>query len=405
MYFLFDFEMDRIIDLQHEFDELISKDGTDLSYAYTVAPFCKRALEILGDDPFKWPIQVNEYRIIDIYYETLYHWWTLHVGKPFPFKLLVLLMVYRPFIYYVVAMTKTYDELAGLISRINEQIDLIFKKNLDNERVVKLKQIMNLKRIDPTKLSSIAYLHYLIGFQFMKNMIGVNKETVMNAAHDNHANVIYVNVLHNLPYHDKEVYVYREIQDRIGFKFLTPEIAERYRPIALTEISKDYQRSKRFVYDEITECNMFVLDYNGNDFTILTKDDKPYLFNKKNATRFMNGAIPMLITNETFINYAEQMYNESIHRVFSSEKVIDIEIPRFASLFNECIRSILDESEIINKLQLSKFCDRLDQSLDGKMDVLDRSLFVFYCRLYNWSGEMDKHMFVEYMKGYFDPVE
>ena len=391
--------------MQREFEESMMKLDNDFSYTYMVLPYCKKALELLGNDPFKWPVLANEFHLIDIYYETLYHYYTLHIDKPFPFKLLVLLMLYRPLIYYVVCLTKKYDELPKLNDRINNEIDEIFKKQSDNERVVNLKEIMNMKHISPDKLSSLAYMHYFIGFKFTKSLIGVNKDKVNDIAHEYNANIIYINVLHNLAFHDKEVYVYKDTLDKIGFKFLTSDIVKRFRPIDRTLVPKTYNFKDLFVHDKLTETNIFVLNYNDTDFTIITKDDKPYVFNQKQAERFMKGALPMLISNETFINYAEQTYNDLIPRIVYKDKVdIDIELPRFARIYNEYIRPVLDSFKIDNKLQLSRFCDRLNEVIED-IPKLEKDLFVFYCRLYNWSGTIDKHDFVEYMKSYFEPVD
>ena len=396
----------RIEYIQKEFDDMITQKDAELAYAYTVVPLCKKILELIGNDPFQWPVHVGDFHLIDIYYETLYHYYTLHIDKPFPFKLLVLLMIYRPFIYYVVCMTKEYRELDKLNARIEKEIDELFKKREDNERVVQLKDIMKIKHIPPEKLSSLAYMHYFIGFKFTKSLIGVNKLKVDTLAQENHANVIYLNILHNLPFHEKEVYVYREVQDRLGFKFLTPEMVRRYKPIEKTDVPETYNFDKLFTYNKLTETNMFVINYNDKDFTIITKDNKPYIFNQKQATRFMHGALPILISNQDFINYAEQTYCNIMPRIVSSEKVlIDFEAPRFAEIYKEHIQTILQDFKIENKLHLSRFCDRLSTELDGALNKTEKDLFVFYCRLYNWSGVIDKHDFIEYMKGYFDPPD
>lgn len=390
--------------IQKDFEEMMSK-TSDYSYAYTIVPFCKRMLDFLGDDPFKWPI-LTEFHLIDIYYETIYHYYTLHIDKPFPFKLLVLLMLYRPFIYHVACITKQYNEIEKFNERICKEIDVLFKKRLDNERVVNLKEIMNMRHISTDKLSSIAYLHYLVGFKFNKSMVGIDKERVINLAHDNHANIIYINILHNLPFHDKTVYVYRESTEKIGFQFLVPEVVKKYKPIELTSVPETYKFDRLFDYENVTEANMFVINYNDHDFTVLTKDNEPYILNQKQSQRLMNGALPMLISNEDFINYAEQSYHKLIPRFVTSEKIeIKEELPRFAEIYNEYIRLLLDSFIIENKLHLSRFCDRLSEVLDGHINKTEKDLFVFYCRLYSWSGPMDKHMFVEYMKSYFDPPE
>ena len=392
--------------IQRDFEESITKPGIDLSYKSAIVPWFEKVMSLIGDDPFKWPLRSDKFNVIDIYYETVYHYYTLHIDKPFPFNLLVMLMIYRPFIYYVVCLTKEYKELDKLNEQIINEIAEIFKNSDDNEYVIRLKDIMKIKHISPDKMSSLAYLHYLIGFKFNGSMIGINRRRLDEIAQENHANVIKINVLHNLPFNRDDVYVYAEMKEKIGFRFLTPEVVERFKPIKKTNVPNSYQYDKLFSYEKVTDANMFVLNYNDNDFTILTKDDKPYIMNEKNSRRFMNGALPMLISNRDFINYAEQTYNELIPRFISSNKTLeDIELPRFAQIYKEHIQQVLQDTKINTKFHLSKFCDRLIDVLDECMDKTDKSLFVFYCRLYTWTGTFNKHEFVEYMKSYFDPPE
>lgn len=406
-----------IENIQKEFDKKFinifdSKNNSkntenDLSYTNLVIPFVKKLGELIGENPFEWPIYITNKYVINIYYEFLYFQYTSNLcRKKFPLKILIILMIYRPFIYYICCMSIEYSKVDQFRNLILKNISEIYSGGNEEMRPVKkFKEIINLEQIPPEERSAIMYFHFFIGIKFDKSMISISRDEVEKIKKLNDAeSILFINILYNSDCYESNIYVYKEMKEKIGTKIITPEVAKNFRPILNSEISKDYKRDKLYEIDKISEKNIVVINYDNKHFTILlNRNYKPLILNSYETKKFIGGGIPILISPEDYNSYAENMYYNSLTKIISKIDInqISIQKPIFATIYYDYIYEKLVGKEIKTKLDLIDFCKSIEVP-DNLINPDDLKLFKFYASLYQWEGEFELKEFISHMKSYFE---
>ena len=385
-------------------DKIATSDN--LSYIDTVIPLCKELLDEIGHDPKQWP-KILTFDTVDIYGECLYYHYTVNNDDEFPFELLVLLMLYRPFIYHCVCVTKTYDELSVFNDKINEVISSMYGTEFLPEYVKQFRQLMEIGDETIEDLSAITYFHYFIGFQFDTNYIGLTLNEV-NRLIPQRDCLIKINICYN--YHSNEVYTYHSVSGNIGNELLTPDTVKAFVPIEKHKIPTDYPE-KYVSIDSPTGAlgneNYAVLNYDNEHFTILTHEvdgkTEPYKFDKSTASKLMKGGLPNQISLEAYRVYAENMYYKSLNQYIAKTTIPNVKVPDESLIF-EKIRPIIQEfqDKYVSKSLFTKMINRIDAKLGEMKDVPknERKLFVFYAKCYN-SDTFHVNDFIRYLDTYF----
>jgi len=398
----------KINEIQKKFTEKITK-SSNLSYMETVIPLCKEIIAKIGLNTNTWPI-IKTYDDVDIYGECLYYFYTVNKPKTFPFDLLVLLMVYRPFIYHTIVLSTTYKDLSDLNKKILEKLSELYGNDIVTGKVNYLRELIDLSEKDLENISPITYFHYFIGFKFNKKYIGINKSEIDIFQKERNCGFISVNVCNN--YNQSDVYIYRNSTINIGNEFLTTKLVEKFKPIEKTIIPKDYPKSNITLIGNVENNNTFaILNYNNNDFTILCgEDSEPYKFTNVEMENFINGGLPNLITLENYKLYAEQMYYRSLNNLIKTKEYED-EVNPIHLIVNandvfQIINPILDKyrKAPMNKHVFDKMINSMKTELEKnkKMDINERKLFIFYASCYPYEN-FHTNEFISYLNNYFNP--
>lgn len=373
--------------IQDKFNNLLT--SKNLNYDKLVLPLCEEIMKLISKSPSNWPIIPLSKNIIDIYYETIYHFHYLNPNTEIPFELFLNLMSYRPLIYFVELMTKTYKEADVFKEKLKQTIIDIYGTGSYPKNIQDLYELITLEYPDISKISAITYFHYFIGFKFSESKIGIHEIPKDKGR-------VVINITHNLEYHDKNVYVYHEHKFRVGQSFLTKEIMDKFKPIESVEIKN---KPKTLIAEKvIKDENYIVLKYNENNYTI-----SDTILIKKEAERFINGALPMLISNEDFITYNTNIYYNNLPLILDSSEHENVLIPEFSKIYYEIISPIYQyyiDGE--NKFNYKEFVSKITENINEKyMNKTEIPLFKFYIENYVFE-EFKLVDFIAYLHGYFD---
>lgn len=403
-------KIDKIqIDFDNEFAKIFDKENPsnkDLSYTNLIIPYIKKIEKLLPENPVEWPLIVSNKYVVNIYYEFLYYQCTRNnFRKMFPLKLLVILMVYQPFIYYVCCMSIEYSKLNIFKNQIRNILESEFtggKQYIDEYNY--LHMVLDLTPVPPENKSAISYFHAFTGFRFDKPLIGVSKEGLEKIRKQVGADsIFYINIIYNSECYQSDVYIYKDIEQKIGTKIISPEVAKMFQPILKEKIPDDYHKDKLYEIDNLTEKNLIVLNYDNKHYTVPLDDHlKPLIMNIFEIEKLKGGAIPIMISQEDYRFVAENAYYQKLSIIISKldYKEYKITKPIFSKIYFDYIYEKLVKSNIKTKLNLIDLCNSITVPED-LIDPEDLKMFKFYASLYSWHGEFNHEDFLLHMQTYF----
>lgn len=401
-------KINSINSIKKEFDEILIK-GDNFNYDDVIVRLCERLINELGQDISTWPIIKYPSNIIDIYFECLYYYWLINRFKSinFPLQQLVILMSYRPIVYHSISMTKTHKELKEWIGEIREIIYELYGKSNKTNLILKFEELLEISTQPIKNISAITYFHYFIGFRFHKSYIGIDKNKLIEIL-GKYDSIIHINITYNLEGYKDNVFVYSEMSDVIGNKFLDPFLVKRFKPIRNVFIDKK-PTSMISIEGEIGDINYFVINYNDEIFTLLSKGEELLPFTKIEAERFIDGAIPLQITNEEYLVYGRNIYHNSLNKIISSVDLSEEDkkvLPNHGKIFIEKIQPHLDyyvENYKINMDIFHKMISDIEKDIDSNdLHEDEKKIFIFYIDMYTFE-EFNRNEFISYIMGYFNP--
>lgn len=242
----------------------------------------------LDDKPF---LVINESGII-VYYEILWREFAIE-HKELSFELQILLMLYRPFTYYMLSLRKTYSELYEFNRSI---IEFLQSKNIHSASSEKLRRIVNLNKPNLETISTIAYFHYFINFEFESSNIGIDRDKLSKIRPNG---CIFVNPCFNDPYNIDSTFIYRLADSKLGTQLLTTESIDKFSPIAKVECIKTKERAWIDGHLE-DDGNGLVIQYSNDIFTLSST-----LLTKSQAMALLEGAIQIPFTNDRITHYIQ----------------------------------------------------------------------------------------------------
>lgn len=375
------------MEIQQKFEKLIVS-GENLDYDSIINPLCEELKSSLDADISKWPLIYIQDRVV-IYYELLYK-----NRDRLDDKHLLLLMPYRPLIYYYQIMKLTYEEATSWRKKIKQLIPEVFGVGFSGERLIRFKELMKLskKKLD---VSPITFFHYFIGFKFSNKYIGLTKDELQTVIEGK--NIIYINI--NCK-NKKDVYSYRQVTEAMGRKLLTLEVAKNFHPIIIASLKDDYP--KEMITGNTEDENYVAINYDNEHFTLISDGDELKTYTKDETNRFINGALPITINDEDFEIYAKLMYHNTIPKIVTPIN-IEAKLPDAAKIYNERIRNMIDSYLPMNQNKYRQFVKEVESSITTEdMNENEKKLFIFYLDTYTFL-EFNVYEFVSYLWGYFDP--
>lgn len=396
-------------DFDNEFAKIFDKDNPsnkDLSYTNLIIPYVKKIEKILPENSIEWPIIVSNKYAVNIYYEFLYYHCTHNnFRKMYPLKLFVILMVYQPFIYYVCCMSIEYSKIEIFKRKIKDTLESEFtggKQYIDE--YLYFHKVLDLAPVPPENKSAISYFHAFTGFKFDKSLIAISKEELEKIKKQVGAeSIFYINIIYNSECYQSDVYIYKDLKEKIGTKIVSPEIAKNFQPILKEKIPDDYHKDKLYEIDKLTEKNLVVINYDNKHYTVPLDDhSKPLVLNSFEIEKLKGGALPIMISQENYRFVAENSYYQKLSKIISKldYKEHKITKPIFSKIYFDHIYEKLVKSNIKTKLNLVNLCNSITVPED-LIDPEDLKMFKFYASLYSWRGEFNHEDFLIHIQSYF----
>ena len=368
--------------------EEISKHQT-LSYQELIIPRCEALSAELGAER---PIVISD-DVVVLYYELLFRDYIN--GNSLSDETLILLMSYRPIVYHLESIKRTYKEIEEWNSKLEKTIEAVFDTGFKHARVQLLKQTMKLAA-EPFDMSAITYFHYFIGFEFYRPYIGIKLDELKRLTD---ANLIFINITYKLSKHKNYVYTYHQPDITLGNSFITSADIDAFKPIEKTKTQK---------YKEMISCpelanrNVIALRYSDDCFTLLSNGSEIKYFDKKEAERFLDGAISSTLNKEQLESHASAMYHNELPRLLSVESKESVQLPDASDVFTKHIKPLLSKFSNMNRNRYRRFIERLkEEEID--INKQEKELLILYLSLYTFI-DWNYNEFVSYFWAYFEDL-
>ena len=395
--------------------EEISKHQT-LSYQELIIPRCETLSAELGAER---PIVISD-DVVVLYYELLFRDYIN--GNSLSDETLILLMSYRPIVYHLESIKRTYKEIEEWNSKLERTIEAVFDSGFKHARVQLLKQTMKLAA-ESLDMSAITYFHYFIGFEFYRPYIGIKLDKLKRLTD---ANLIFINITYKLSKHKNYVYTYHQPAITLGKSFMTSADIDAFKPIEKTktqkykemiscyeqtelgkpseqtELGKPSEQTELGKHLELADRNVIALRYSDDCFTLLSNGSEIKYFDKKEAERFLDGAISSTLNKEQLESHASAMYHKELPRLLSVESKESVQLPDASDIFTKHIKPLLSKFSNMNRNRYRQFIERLkEEEID--INKQEKELLILYLSLYTFI-DWNYNEFVSYFWAYFEDL-
>lgn len=367
-----------------------------LAYQELIVPRCETLKAELGADR---PIVISD-DVVVLYYELLFQEYMQQ--QSLDEKTLVLLMSYRPIVYHLESIKRTYKEIEDWNSQLEETIDSIFDNEFKHARVQLLKQTMKLA-VSHLEMSAITYFHYFIGIEFYRPYIGISRDELIKLI--GRRTCAFININYKLA---SDVYVYHQPAITLGNSFMTASDIEAFKPIEKLEAT--YYKDM-ITIDELSDDNVIALRYSDDCFTLISNGSSIRSFNRDEAQRFLDGAINSTLKKEQLETYAASMYHRELPRLLTNELQSELQnvsldselsLPSASDVFSKHVKPLLSRFTNMTRGKYKRFIDRL-QEIDLGIEKQERDLLMLYLSLYTFI-DWNYNEFVSYFWAYFEDL-
>ena len=184
-----------ITDIIHECQNNINKiyqssnSSTNSTNTYTyesvIMPEVNKILSELNKlAPSSFPKKVQLEQKIDIYAEALavhmIYTYDKSINFKYPLHAIVTVLLKHPFLINIVQSNKTSDEWSTLSQELMEDMKLTYGSIESNIQAKKLASLLQKSTLIDSKVSSLHKFHYMSGFTFVPDCVGVTKSVLLN---------------------------------------------------------------------------------------------------------------------------------------------------------------------------------------------------------------------------------
>lgn len=361
------------MDLRQEFE---SKLFAEPDYDRTVLPFVRQHLDASFEPP-------KTFQPIDVYGEILLY--KFSNGQELPNEHLVALMAYRPFVYHVLAATKTVDEFQKWRDELIDAMPPQGERSNEYRSLVELLEMPIIEDCSP-----VLFWHYFIGLPFVERKVGIDKERL---------DVELSNAKTALFLHASSEYVYTSSNQAFGKSYITPEAIANYHPIHKERITE--RKGRTHTEKGKGEANYAVIDYCNGYYTVIDRT-----FTDQELKRMADGALPLITDSKYYVGQAKQQFLLNVGRMVSAPK----SVPKLCDvpvIINECVIPVLDSIGAVTKSTINRFVSEVAALIEKKkaMEPVDLLLFKHYLTDFNLSVDWHKGYFYSYVNTYFAPQE
>ena len=393
--------IERLEQLQREFDKSISTLPTLSFSAISNSIFETILRDELHYDPPTWPFYLYNGAGVCLYYECLWKYYSeiAYVdkhAKQLRDELLILLMCYRPLTYHMSTIQLRYQELDEFNDHL---LSILDEHHVATSQAIRLRELIKFNKPSVSDLSSLAFFHYFLNFNFDVNLVGIDKQTML--LNRKSGGLIVVNATFNDVYNSHSTYIYRKSSERLGQLLLTPESITKFAPIVRVESLKRNDRA--WIEIELRdEENQVALQYSDDVFTLSTS-----LLNRDDAVAFLEGgAIRIPFPAEKLKRYTTNEFFSLLTRNLTSTVEKPMIFSNFGKFVWEIINPIFD-AHSLTSFDYDQFTTNVIKSLSEKQFLPELELKAFNTYLGVYPGARDEKFeiqeFLDYSRAFISP--
>lgn len=328
---------DIINECQNNINEL--KNLSTVTYENTIIPEANKILTELNKlDSSSWPRKLNIEKGIDIYTEAIavhmLYTYTKNIKFNYPFHCVIYVLIKHPYFINMIQMGKNYDEWKEYSEQLINEISLLYGDSNSSNNINELKKLLyNDSKLNYNDTSAIHKFHYLIGFHFESETVGITGEELLTKLNDKHlidkdTIFISINVAFNI-LNNKSIVIYKNIP-KFREKLLNISTIDLFNPFIQPEHIYAPSKEYAILSNELKELNELpknfsksyvILCYNDSDnthkchYSLAMFSETVYL-SIGNTKSFIEYKIIKSLDSKLFdLNLKEDFYN-----IIGSEK-------------------------------------------------------------------------------------
>lgn len=355
---------DIINECQQNIDSI--KNLNTATYENTIIPEASKILSELNKiEISSWPRKIKVSKNIDIYVEAIaihmLYSYAKNIKFNYPLHCIVNVLIKHPFFINILQCGKNLNEWKEFAENLNHEMLLMFGDTNSSGEINRLKSLLNQKHINNE--SSLHKFHYLIGFWFESEMIGITGNELISKLKnssiiDENTIFISINVSFNVS-NDESIIIYKDIP-KLKEKLLNIKTIDLFNPFIQPKHIYKAKKDYNILNNNLEEINALPSNY-SKSFVLLCYNDSE----KINQCHFSlaNYAETKYLSKEDTQNFIE-------YRVL---KTVDVKLLDFY-LKEEFYNKICSEKKDV--VELKKDYIKLMQLIKESFNSVDKNKFI-----------------------------
>lgn len=400
---------------QHNIDSL--NNFSSVTYENTIIPEVNKILSELNKiEISSWPRKTTLSKTIDIYVESIavhmLYSYAKNIKFKYPLHCIINVLLKHPFFINIVQCGKNLNEWKEFVISLTNELQMMYGDTNSSNDINELKLLLNQKYIDNEKESSLHKFHYLIGFWFESETVGITGNELISKLKDKSMideNTIFIsiNVSFNI-LNDKSIVIYKDIP-KFREKLLNIKTIDFFNPFIqpkhIYKSKKDYDILNN-KFEKINELpstfskSFVLLCYNDSEkidqchFSLANYGDNKYL-SKEDTKNFIEYRVLKTIDVKMLDFYLkEEFYNK-----ICSEKI------HVENLKKDYIKLMQLSKETFNRADQHTFAEKLINSVTcvGLINENELPYFKLYLSKVKTMEPYDLQSVLDYVLSYIYP--
>lgn len=252
------------------------------TYENTIIPEVNKILTELNKIKISsWPRKINLSKNIDIYVESIavhmLYSYTKNLKFKYPLHCIINVLIKHPFFINIIQCGKNLNEWKEFVKDIINELQLMYGETNSSREINELKLMLNQVYIDENKESSIHRFHYLMGFQFESETVGVTGDELLEILKkslllDESTIFISINTSFNI-LNNKSIIIYKDIP-KLREKLLNIKTIDLFNPFIEPKQIFKAERDYDILNSKFEKINELPLNYNKSFVVLCYNDSK-----------------------------------------------------------------------------------------------------------------------------------
>lgn len=252
------------------------------TYENTIIPEVNKILiELNKIKTSSWPRKINLSKNIDIYVESIavhmLYSYTKNIKFKYPLHCIINVLIKHPFFINIIQCGKNLNEWKEFVKDIINELQLMHGETNSSREINELKLMLDQVYIDENKESSIHRFHYLIGFQFESETVGVTGDELLeilkkSSSLDESTIFISINTSFNI-LNNKSIIIYKDIP-KLREKLLNIKTIDLFNPFIEPKQIFKAERDYDILNSKFEKINNLPVTYNKSFVVLCYNDSK-----------------------------------------------------------------------------------------------------------------------------------